>query len=145
MEISGRENIFLLGYYRGITKSEILKNIDDIISAADIGNFIELPAQTYSSGMLGRLIFAVATAFDPDVLLLDEWLMAGDLQFTEQAKIRTEGFVKKARILVLATHSTALIKSYCNRVIYMKAGSIFATGEPDEMIELYEDDVRSAA
>ena len=145
LEISGRQNIFLLGYYRGISKAEIVKNIDDITAVADLGSYMELPIHTYSSGMLGRLMFAVATAFDPDVLLLDEWLMAGDMQFTERARARTEKFVEKARILVVATHSTELIRNYCNRVVYMKAGSIVSSGEPSEMIEFYESDVRNAA
>jgi len=140
MEISGRDNIFLLSYYRGIKREDVLANIDEIVAAADLGHFIDLPVHTYSSGMLGRLTFAVATSFEPDVVLMDEWLLAGDINFLSRAIERTTEYVKKSRILVLASHSTNIIKSICNRAVYLKKGQIVAVGDPDEIINMYETD-----
>ncbi|MDV6331040.1 ABC transporter ATP-binding protein [Asticcacaulis sp. 201] len=140
MELSGRENIFLLSYYRGITKKEVLANIDEIIAAADIGHFIELPVYTYSSGMLGRLTFAVATSYRPDVVLMDEWLLAGDINFLAKAIERTTEYVKRSRVLVLASHSLGIIQQICNKAIYMKKGRIVAAGAAADMVKLYEQD-----
>ncbi|WAC47061.1 ABC transporter ATP-binding protein [Asticcacaulis sp. SL142] len=140
MEISGRENILLLSYYRGIKREKVLDNIDEIVAAADLGHFIDLPVHTYSSGMLGRLTFAVATSFEPDVVLMDEWLLAGDINFLSRAVERTTDYVKKSRILVLASHSTNIIKSICNKAVYLKKGQIVAVGDPDEIIKMYETD-----
>ncbi len=140
LELSGRQNIFQLSYYRGIRKQTILDNLDDIIAAADLGTFIDLPVYTYSSGMLGRLTFAVATSYEPDVVIMDEWLLAGDINFLSRAVERTTKYVKRARILVLATHSMEIIRGVCNKAVYMKKGNIIATGNPKEIIEMYEND-----
>ena len=141
-ELSGRENIFLTGYMRGLTKAAIEAEIDDIIATADLGSFIELPVNTYSAGMGGRLVFAAATAFAPDVLLMDEWLMAGDASFVAKAEQRTKAFVNKARVVVLASHSLALVRSFCNRAAYLRAGQLMAYGPTDEMLDMYEADTR---
>jgi len=140
MELTGRQNIFQLSYYRGISKSQILENIEDIVQAADLGSFIDLPVYTYSSGMLGRLTFAVATSYEPDVVIMDEWLLAGDINFLTRAVERTTDYVKKSRILVLATHSMEIIRSVCTKAVYMKKGRIIAVGTPDEIIRMYEQD-----
>jgi ABC-type polysaccharide/polyol phosphate transport system ATPase subunit len=139
-ELTGRQNIFQLSYYRGIRKHTILENLDSIIEAADLGAFIDMPVYTYSSGMLGRLTFAVATSFEPDVVIMDEWLLAGDINFMARAVERTTKYVKRSRILVLATHSMEIIKDVCNRAVYMKKGHIVATGSPRDIINMYEND-----
>lgn len=140
MELTGRENIVLLSYYRGIERAEVDANIEDIVAAADLGHFIDLPAHTYSSGMLGRLTFAVATSYQPDVVLMDEWLLAGDSKFLERAIDRTTDYVSRSRILVLASHSLEIIRNICNKAVYMKRGRILHAGAPEEVIKFYNDD-----
>lgn len=143
MEISGRENIFLMGYYRGLTRKEIEASIEEIIACADLGNFMNLPVNTYSAGMMGRLTFAVATAFNADVLLMDEWLLAGDAAFMENAFARTVKLVESARIVILATHNMAAVREYCNKAIYMAGGQVIASGEAHEVVAQYEADVHA--
>jgi ABC-type polysaccharide/polyol phosphate transport system ATPase subunit len=143
-EVTGRENIYLLGYYRGLSKALIDASINDIIDAADIGQFIDLPVHTYSAGMQGRLTFAVATAFEPDVLLMDEWLGAGDGAFVKKAHERTRQFVDKARIMVLASHSLAIIREFCTHCAYLNKGRVLGYGSTEEMISMYEEDMRNA-
>ena len=144
VEVTGRENIFLLGYYRGFSRVEVERELDDIVAAADIGSFIDLPCHTYSSGMMGRLTFAVATAFSPDVLLMDEWLMAGDIEFHRRADRRVTAFVEKARIVVLASHAAPLIREFCTHAVYMRGGYLVDYGPADDIIDQYEEDARKA-
>lgn len=143
-EISGRENIYLLGYYRGFSRERISRQIEEIIEATRLGVFIDLPVNTYSAGMIGRLTFAVATAFDPDVLLMDEWLFAGDASFLQDAKARVEGFVRKARVLVLASHNSHVIREFCTRAIYLNGGRLIDFGDVDQVISRYEADAAQA-
>lgn len=140
MELSGLENIFLLGYYRGFSRSEVEANLDDIVETADLGTYLQLPVSTYSAGMLGRLTFAVATAFEPDVLLMDEWLLAGDASFMQRASKRTSSFVSRARILVLATHALGVVEEFCDKVLYLSGGRIVAFGPTKEVLDLYRRD-----
>ena len=141
-EVTGRENVFLLGYYRGFSRADIERELDDIVAAADLGSFVDLPVHTYSQGMMGRLTFAVATAFAPDVLLMDEWLMAGDIEFHSRAARRADTFVERARIVVLARHSTHLIRTFCTHCAYLRGGVLVDYGAADDIIEQYEDDAR---
>lgn len=140
MELTGRENIILLSYYRGIDRPTAMKNLEDIVEAADLGSFIDLPTHTYSAGMLGRLTFAVATSYEPDVVLMDEWLLAGDANFLDKAIKRTTDYVSRSRVLVLASHSLEIINNICNKAIYMKQGRILHTGTPEEVIAFYKND-----
>ena len=142
-EISGRENIFLLGYYRGLKRSQIEAEIGSIVDCADLGTYINLPVNTYSSGMRGRLTFAVATAFSADVLLLDEWLLAGDAAFNERALGRTLDLFQNARIVVLATHNLTVVREHCTKAIFMKAGGVVAIGPPAEITAQYEADTHA--
>lgn len=141
-ELSGRENIFMIGYMRGLSRATIEAGLDDIMASADLGSFLELPVNTYSSGMAGRLVFSVATAFQPDVLLMDEWLLAGDANFMQKAQDRTRAFVKQARVVVLASHSLGIVRSFCNRAAYLRAGQLIAYGPTEEMLAIYDEDTR---
>jgi len=143
IELTGRENIYLLGFYRGLPRAVITAAMDDIIDAADLGQFIDLPVSTYSAGMNGRLTFAVATAFRPDILIMDEWLAAGDNQFVTKASERTRKFVDKARILVIASHSLAIVRQFCTHAAYLKAGKLIAYGPAEDIISAYEGDIMS--
>ncbi len=137
-ELSGRENIEILAYYRGKSRRELNAHIDEIVDATELGAFIDLPVRTYSSGMMGRLTFATATAFDPDVLLMDEWLLAGDQRFLDQAAERMEAFVSRARILVLASHSLEIVSRFCNKAIWLEQGQVAAAGPVEEVVSRYE-------
>ncbi|PXA83995.1 ABC transporter ATP-binding protein [Caulobacter sp. D4A] len=138
VELTGRENIYLLGYYRGISRPVITKALEDIIETAELGQFIDLPVNTYSAGMQGRLTFAVATAFEPDILIMDEWLAAGDSRFVAKASERTARFVSKARILILASHSLAIVRNFCSHAAFLNSGSLVTYGPVEDVISAYE-------
>jgi ABC-type polysaccharide/polyol phosphate transport system ATPase subunit len=145
VDITGRENIYTLGYYRGYSKAEISDEIEAIVEVAELGRFIDLPVRTYSAGMMARLIFAVSTAFEPDVLLLDEWLLAGDANFMAKAHERATSYVQRARIMVLASHSTETIRHLCTHVAFLRAGQLVAYGPTDEVLAAYDHEVQQAA
>ncbi len=130
-DATGRENIYLLLTYRGFHHKDIAKLQPAIEEWTELGSFIDLPVRTYSSGMLARLGFAVATSYQPDVLLMDEWLSTGDENFITKATERVQSFVDKANVLVLASHSRDLIKNMCNRVIVLQKGRIILEGKPE--------------
>jgi lipopolysaccharide transport system ATP-binding protein len=118
-------------------KPDIARLESDVESFAEIGEFIDLPVRNYSSGMIVRLAFAMATAAQPEILLMDEWIMAGDTAFLEKAKRRVETMVRHADILVLASHSSAIIAQWCNRVIWLEHGKILADGRPLDVFSEY--------
>ena len=129
-EATGVENIRLILQFRGFSQKEITARIPEIVAFSELGNFIYLPVKTYSSGMMVRLMFATATCFEPEVLVLDEWLAAGDAAFGLKAAARMDEFVGHARLVVVATHSTELIKRVCNKICVLEAGKIIYFGEP---------------
>lgn len=134
---SGKENIYLVGMYYTRHRSEIDKKRDDIIKFAELGEFISMPVSTYSSGMLARLLFSIATAFDADILLLDEWLGAGDATFIKKAQKRVMEMVNDASTMVLASHSFPLIQQMCDTCIWLERGKIRMYGPTDEVIGEY--------
>ena len=138
-EATGRENIFLRGALLGIMKEEMKEMIDEIIHFSDLNEFIDMPVRTYSAGMHLRLAFSVSTVIEPEVLIMDEWLSVGDENFKNKADTRLAKFVKSTDILVLASHSSELIKKNCNRVIWLENGEIKMDGNPNEICPLYFD------
>ncbi len=137
MELTGRENITLRGLYAGLNPSEIRRLADDVAEFADLGDFLNLPVRIFSSGMVVRLGFALATAIRPQVLLMDEWFLAGDANFLEKARARLEDMVRGAEILVLSTHMPSVIHEWCSRVIWLDQGRIRADGPPDTVMAEY--------
>jgi lipopolysaccharide transport system ATP-binding protein len=123
-ELTGIENIWLRGAYMGKTQREIEEKLPAIVEFAELGEFIDLPVNTYSSGMAARLAFSIATSFEPDILLVDESIGAGDRQFAEKAAARLRQFVDGSSILVLATHNERLMKTMCDRVLDLGTGDI---------------------
>ncbi|MDC7676493.1 ABC transporter ATP-binding protein [Asticcacaulis machinosus] len=121
-ELTGRENLINMGRIRGYSTKQILQKIPEIVEFTDLGQFIDLPIKTYSAGMVTRLIFGVATSLEPDILLMDEWIGAGDKFFVEKATNRLNEVLNKSRIIVLATHSWSLMSSLCNKVLVLNAG-----------------------
>ncbi|MGH1358837.1 MAG: ABC transporter ATP-binding protein [Burkholderiaceae bacterium] len=136
-EFSGRENIYLRGALLGISKSEIAEQMDNIIDFSELGDFIDMPVRTYSSGMHLRLAFSVSTIFRPQILLMDEWLSVGDEGFKEKAEIRMNELVKATNILVIASHSRDMILKTCNRVLWMEHGKIRMDGPVQEVTDAY--------
>ncbi|MBV8777417.1 MAG: ABC transporter ATP-binding protein, partial [Alphaproteobacteria bacterium] len=136
-DATGRENILARGMYMDIHPREMRARFDEIVEFTELGYHIDMPVRTYSSGMVIRLCFAVATAFPPDILLMDEWLAAGDAGFLAKARQRMDGFVARSNILVLASHSMPLLEEWCNRAILLESGHIVAAGTVAEVAERY--------
>jgi ABC-type polysaccharide/polyol phosphate transport system ATPase subunit len=137
MDDTGYENIYTCGLFLGMKREEIASKMKDIEDFSELGEFLSLPVRTYSSGMLTRLGFAIATSIDPKILVLDEGLGAGDARFTERAKVRVENLIRRTSILILASHSDDLIRQMCNRVILLNHGKLVADGKPDDVIAEY--------
>ena len=137
MELTGRENIHLRGHYLGLLKPEIHRLEADVEDFAELSQFLDIPVRNYSSGMVVRLAFAMATAFPPEILLMDEWILAGDASFMAKARARVEGMVKSADILVLASHSASILAEWTNRLIWLENGQIKADGKPMDVFEAY--------
>ena len=136
-EATGRENIRLRGAMMGMTPGEVTARLDEIIEFSGLGDFIEMPFRTYSSGMQLRLAFAVSTSIRPQILVMDEWLSTGDEDFRERAEKRMNEVVHATEILVLASHTRELIESTCNRVIWLEHGHIRMDGPVDEVVAAY--------
>jgi ABC-type polysaccharide/polyol phosphate transport system ATPase subunit len=119
-ELTGIENIRLRGAYMGLSRAHIESKIPQIVEFADIGDFIELPLNTYSAGMVARLAFSIATSFNPEILILDESIGAGDKNFSAKAAERLRQFVDRSNILLLATHNEKLISDMCNWIFDVK-------------------------
>ena len=119
---TGFENIYLRGLIAGLTKAQIQEKTDEIAAFSGLGAFLGLPLKTYSSGMLARLAFAVATSVDADILLMDEWIAVGDADFRLAARNRLLGLIEKSHIMVLASHEMSLVKGLCNKFLHLEHG-----------------------
>jgi lipopolysaccharide transport system ATP-binding protein len=137
VELTGRENILLRGLYAGLPKHELARLEDDVAEFAELSDFIDLPVRIYSAGMVVRLGFALATAIKPQILLMDEWFLAGDAAFMERARVRLETMVRNADILVLSTHQNAIVRAWCTRVLWLDQGHVLADGPAVEVLEQY--------
>jgi ABC-type polysaccharide/polyol phosphate transport system ATPase subunit len=123
-ELSGYENIFNLGMMLGLSYQQANALIPDIEEFTELGDFLQLPVRTYSSGMTMRLMFAVATATTPEILLIDEMFAAGDASFQEKSRLRIHNLISNAQIFVFASHDHHLIKQYCNRIFQLEHGHL---------------------
>jgi len=132
--LTGRENIVLRGLYRGMTEAAATGLAAEIVDFAGLGAFIDLPVRGYSSGMGVRLGFALATAMAPDILLMDEWFLAGDADFMVRAAERLARLVTEAEILVIATHDMSIVRKWCTRVIQLEGGRIVGDGPVAELL-----------
>jgi lipopolysaccharide transport system ATP-binding protein len=125
-EATGLENIYLRCALLGLSKKETAAAAEEIIDFSELGQFIDMPLRTYSSGMNFRLAFSISTMLRPDILLMDEWLSTGDAHFREKVESRLAEVVKQSRILVIATHSPELAARLCNRTIHLEHGRVVA-------------------
>ncbi len=137
MDLTGRENIRLRGLYNGLGPPALRRLEEDVQDFAELGDFMEMPVRIYSSGMVVRLGFALATAIRPQILLMDEWILAGDANFMEKARVRLEDMVRGAEILVLSSHNLDVVRAWCSRVLWMQEGRIVADGAAREVLESY--------
>lgn len=138
-ELTGRDNVLLAGAFMGMDHREMGQRLDGIIGFADIGPFIDAPIRTYSAGMRARLGFSIATAVDPDILLLDEVLGTGDARFRSKSKERVLELVKEAKAIVLVTHDMKWVTEFCNRALLIEEGRVVAEGEPEEVVAVHEE------
>ncbi len=137
-EYSGIENIYLNGTMMGFSRDEITARLDDILSFADIGEFVKQPVKTYSSGMFVRLAFAVAINIDPEILIVDEALSVGDVFFQAKCYKKIDEFKKMGKTILLVSHAMSSISKYCDKVILLNKGEKLAEGDAPEMIDLYK-------
>jgi ABC-type polysaccharide/polyol phosphate transport system ATPase subunit len=136
-EINGYDNIRLRGLILGLTASEIEERMSEIVEFTELGDYLDIPVRTYSSGMMTRLTFAVATCFSPEILLMDEWIMAGDAGFLAKAQHRIQSFVERANILVLASHSLEICRTWCTKAVWMERGQIQEFGDIEPILAAY--------
>jgi ABC-2 type transport system ATP-binding protein len=137
LEASGYDNIILRGLFLGLSKAQIEARVDDIAEFTDLGSYLDMPLRTYSSGMLLRLAFAIATEIEPEIILMDEWIGVGDAQFVERAKERLDRFIGGSSIMVLASHSEELIRAICNKAILLGQGQVLAEGSVEDVFHHY--------
>jgi homopolymeric O-antigen transport system ATP-binding protein len=137
-ELSGRDNILLGGAFLGLDDAVTRDLLPSIIAYAELGDFIDAPIKTYSSGMRARLGFAIATSVDPDILLLDEVLATGDASFRAKSKARVIEIVKAAKAVVLVTHDMAWVTEYCNRALLIEKGRVVMEGDPSAVVEVHQ-------
>ena len=123
-EATGRRNIVFRGLINGWSQVEINRRAESIIAFSELGDFIDMPVRTYSQGMAARLAFAIATSLDPEILIMDEWIGAGDAGFQSKASKRMTEFAGRAGIIVLASHNHALLRETCNRWLHLEQGHV---------------------
>ena len=133
-EATGRENVILRGLYRGMSRAGSEHLVEEVAGFAGLGEFLDVPVRAYSAGMAVRLSFAMATAMRPEILLMDEWFLAGDADFMGRAQERLVSLVGAADILVIATHDQAVVRRWCNRAIRLEGGRITADGTVEEVL-----------
>ena len=136
-ELTGRENILLRGLYNGLPRAALPRLEEDVAEFAELSDFLDLPVRIYSAGMVVRLGFALATAIKPQILLMDEWFLAGDATFMDKARHRLEAMVRGADILVLSSHQIGIVRDWCTRVLWLDQGQIVADGPTDEVLDRY--------
>jgi ABC-2 type transport system ATP-binding protein len=138
-ELSGRENIFFNGALLGCTRAYMRGRVDDIINVSGLEAFIDAPLRTYSTGMVARLAFAVATAIDAETILLDEILAVGDAAFRRQCDERIARFVRRGSTVMLVSHDLEALASLCSRTVWVADGQVVADGPTDDVLPRYRE------
>ncbi len=138
MEYTGIENVYLNGTMIGFSEEEITERLPDILSFADIGDYVHQPVKTYSSGMFVRLAFAIAINIDPEILIVDEALSVGDVFFQAKCFHKFEEFKSQGKTILIVSHDLSSIVRYCDRVILLNKGTLLDQGSPKEMVDMYK-------
>lgn len=134
---TGYENLINCGMFLGLSRHQVAERVADIVSFSELGDYMDLPVRTYSTGMVMRFGFALATSIDPDILLLDEGLGAGDARFAERAAARIRSLIARSSILIFASHDDTLIKMMCNRAVLLEHGQVVADGDVNRVLKEY--------
>ncbi|KAF0967019.1 MULTISPECIES: galactan export ABC transporter ATP-binding subunit Wzt/RfbE [Gordonia] len=137
-EISGYENIIIRGMFLGMTRKEMLKKIDDIAEFTELGDYLQMPLRTYSTGMRVRIALGVVTSIDPEILILDEGIGAVDADFMRKARGRLQSLVERSGILVFASHSNEFLAQLCDRALWIDKGEVRMEGGIEEVVGAYE-------
>jgi lipopolysaccharide transport system ATP-binding protein len=140
-DLTGRENVYLNGAILGLSKREIARRFDEIVNFAEIGRFIDTPIKRYSSGMIVRLGFSVASCVQPDILLVDEVLAVGDASFQQKCMRRIRSLIDSGTSIIFVSHNFYLVQAACNRALYIECGQVRFAGEVNEVIGRYEHDL----
>ncbi len=140
-DLSGFDNIRIRALLLGLSPNAIERHLPEIVKFTELGEYLDMPVRTYSAGMILRLSFAVATCFKPEILLMDEWILAGDAHFMGKAEARVQGFVERASVMVLASHNLDLCSRWCTTGIWFDQGRIRDQGPIDEVIKQYRKSV----
>ena len=135
--LSGRENVLLGGLAAGLSRAEIEENFDAVVDFAELHDHIDLPMRTYSAGMYSRLAFSVSTTINPEILVIDEALSAGDASFKEKSYERIQELAKQAKTLLIVSHALATIQDLCNEVLWLDHGKIVMQGLPEKVTHAY--------
>ena len=138
-EASGWENIRYRGYLQGESRHSMRKKLDSIAEFCELGEFLNMPVRYYSSGMLVRLAFSIATAIEPEILLVDEVLSVGDRAFQEKARRRMRGMMARAELMVAVSHDLNSLCALCNRGVWLDRGEIVLQGPMEDVVEAYKD------
>lgn len=136
-ELSGYDNIRLRGLLLGLTSDEVEGLLPSIAEFTELGPYLDVPVRTYSSGMMLRLTFGVATCFAPEILLMDEWILAGDAHFIGRAQARIGSFIENASSLVLASHDQRICRQWCTKGLWLEQGQVRSYGPIDDVLEDY--------
>jgi teichoic acid transport system ATP-binding protein len=136
-DLSGRENVVLGGLAAGLSREQLAVKYDDIADFAELGDFMDAPMRTYSSGMFGRLAFSVAVNMEPDILLIDEALSVGDARFKEKSFAKMRELCAQARTIVLVSHGLNAIRKLCNEVVWLHEGGIAMRDDPETVVRAY--------
>ena len=137
-DLTARENIFLNGAILGYTKSFLEKRFDEIIAFSELEDFIEQPVRTYSSGMMMRLAFSIATLVEPEVLIVDEILSVGDARFQKKSEERMRRLMSGGTTVLMVSHSSAQIRNLCSRAVWLEGGKVVMDGDAQEVCAAYE-------
>ena len=136
-ELTGRENIMLKGVLIGLTRSEVLTKMDEIISFSELNDFVDQPVRIYSSGMLARLGFSIVASLDPEILLIDEILAVGDMDFQKKCLQRMAVFKKKGVTIVFVSHNLVSVENICDRLLWVENHSVKRLGETSDVLNEY--------
>lgn len=140
-ELSGYENIRLRGLLLQLSRAEIESKLNEIAEFTELGDYLHLPVRTYSSGMMMRLTFAASTCFVPELVLMDEWILAADFHFMSKAQKRIQDFIDNATIFVLASHNLELLERLCTKGLWLQNGQMRAFGPIDSVIHAYRSEI----
>lgn len=141
MELTGKENVFLNGAILGYEKSFLIEKYDEIVEFSELGEFIEMPLRSYSSGMITRLAFSIATVVKPDILIVDEILSVGDAAFQKKSEDRMMELMSGGTTVLLVSHSSKQISEVCGKALWLQKGEVVAIGNASEVCKMYEESI----